>query len=134
MTYHYVIDDIPPSLNKYAGRLNAWEYREDKQIWKQLVYFSTLQGERPAAPPPFAFVRIVYFFPDKRRHDPDNYAGKMILDGLTAAGIIEDDSFDHIALLLSGDVDRQNPRTEIFVTPVRKAAKAVKIIVSEMED
>lgn len=39
----------------------------------------------------------------------------MILDGLTAAGIIVDDSFGHITLELRGEYDRENPRTEIEI-------------------
>ena len=26
------IPEIPPSLNKYAGRANAWDYRTEKQL------------------------------------------------------------------------------------------------------
>ena len=42
-----------------------------------------------------ATVCITCFFPDNRRHDPDNYAGKLLLDGLKKAGIIKDDDFKH---------------------------------------
>ena len=50
-----------------------------------------------------------------QRHDPDNYSGKFILDGLREAGIIEDDSFSNIELQLCGSYDKENPRTEIEV-------------------
>ena len=30
------IPEIPTSLNKYAGRANAWDYRAEKQRWLQL--------------------------------------------------------------------------------------------------
>ena len=91
-----VIDEIPPSLNRFAGRMNVWEYRAAKERWKQLV-------------------EITYYGPDKRRRDPDNYAGKLILDGLTARGVIEDDSFNNIELILRGGYDKNNPRTEIEI-------------------
>ena len=39
----------------------------------------------------------------------------MILDGLTAAGVITDDSFRCIELILKGECDRSNPRTEVEV-------------------
>ena len=42
----------------------------------------------------------------------------MILDGLTSAGIIADDSFSHITLMLRAKVDKQNPHTEITITEV----------------
>ena len=27
----YIIPFIPPSMNKFAGRKNVWEYREEKR-------------------------------------------------------------------------------------------------------
>lgn len=109
----YVIPQIPPSGNRFAGRQNVWEYRAQKQRWKGLV--ALLCTPKPKAPLGRATVRITYFFPDRRRRDPDNYAGKMILDGLTDAGVIRDDSFDCIQLLLRGECDPDKPRTEIEV-------------------
>lgn len=109
----YTIHQIPPSLNKFAGRENTWEYRGLKQEWKDIV--SLCCRPRPSVPIEKAKVTITYYFPDRRRHDPDNYAGKMILDGLTNAGIIKDDSFDCIELVLRGGYDKKNPRTEIEI-------------------
>jgi|GEM_PF-4160424 len=45
--------------------------------------------------------------------------GKFLLDGLTKVGIIKDDSFSNIDLVLVGRVDRENPRTEIMVKEVK---------------
>ena len=60
---------------------------------------------------------LTYYFQDSRRRDPDNYAGKLILDGLTKAGVIADDDFDHITLeIKKGGVDKENPRTEVEIT------------------
>lgn len=61
---------------------------------------------------------IGFCFPTRHRHDPDNYNGKMLMDGLTDRGVIADDSFDHIELRLRGEYDRQNPRTEITIEEV----------------
>ena len=61
-------------------------------------------------------MKIAYFFPDKRRHDADNYCGQLLLDALTKAGAIKDDDFSHIALVVYGHVDKVDPRTEITVT------------------
>lgn len=113
---HYVIPEIPPSLNRYAGRGNCWDYREQKQRWKDMV--KLICRPVPQRPMDKAIVRLTYYFPDRRRRDPDNYNGKMIMDGLTAAGIIRDDSFDCVQLVLRGDVDKDNPRTEILIKEV----------------
>lgn len=110
----YIIDDIPPSNNKFKGRQNHWEYRELKKYWEALVYYKC----RPKPEKPFenVFVKITYFFPTRIRHDPDNYNGVFILDGLVKAGILKDDSFDCITLVLDGKHDKSNPRTEIEIT------------------
>jgi len=109
------IQAIPPSLNRFAGRRNEWEYRKVKAEWKDMVYIEA-KKECPVCLGK-AVVTISYYFPTKARHDPDNYAGKVILDGLTAAGVIRDDSFDCIELRLCGGHDKANPRTEIDIQP-----------------
>ncbi|MBW2672148.1 MAG: RusA family crossover junction endodeoxyribonuclease [Deltaproteobacteria bacterium] len=64
-----------------------------------------------------AEVRLVYYFKDQRRRDPDNYAGKFILDGLRKAGIISDDNAGVLRLPQPEfRVDRQAPRTEVWIT------------------
>ena len=106
---------IPPSLNRFAGRKNDREYQAMKKQWTGMVYYACPGLEKPYEK---AVVTIAYYFPDRRRRDPDNYAGKMIMDGLTAAGIIADDSFDHVELRLVGAYDKRNPRTEITIEEV----------------
>lgn len=114
-TIKLAIPMIPPSLNRFAGRKNEWEYRQFKSEWKSMVSWYC---PRHLTPPQRARVTIEYFFPTKGRRDPDNYAGKMILDGLTAAGAIPDDSFGCIELLLRGNYDREQPRTEITIEDI----------------
>lgn len=116
------INEIPPSLNKFQGRESAWEYRNQKRHWTDTVCLlakcmSNKTGERFEK----ANVRLSYYFQDNRRRDPDNYCGKLILDGLTKAGVIKDDDFDHITLTIEkGGVDKDNPRTEIEITEVQE--------------
>lgn len=109
----YIIPRIPPSNNRYIGRSNRWEYQNDKKFWAKLVY--TFCTPKPKEPLEKCIVRITYYFPDRRRRDPDNYSGKMILDGLVLAGILKDDCFGKIDLVLLGLVDRRRPRTEIEI-------------------
>ena len=42
---------------------------------------------------------------------------RQLLDGLKSAGIIEDDSFNHIELVLRCGLDKADPHVEIEVTP-----------------
>lgn len=110
---------VPPSLNRFAGRENSWEYRSAKRTWTDAVVWMVNAGRlKPAKPYRRAEVEILYYFPTAARHDPDNYAGKFLLDGLTKAGVIEDDSFTHITLAVAGAVDRKEPRTIITVREV----------------
>ena len=108
----YTINEIPPSNNKFKGRQNHWEYRNLKKQWELLIFATC---KRPPKPIEKCEVVITYFFKTKIRHDPDNYSGVFILDGLVKARILKDDSFDCINLVLKGDYDPKNPRTEIEI-------------------
>ena len=110
----YIINSIPPSNNKFKGRQNHWEYRNLKKQWEEMIWL--LCRPVPTSPLEKVNVTITYFFPDKRRRDPDNFNGVFILDGLVKAKIIKDDNFDCITLHLKGEYDKNNPRTEIEIT------------------
>lgn len=113
------IPGVPPSLNKFAGRENTWEYRENKKKWTWAVKAVCMANkDRPKKPYPKAVVEITYFFQDQRRHDADNYAGKFLLDGLTQAGVIVDDDLKHISTTIVGDYDKERPRTQIFIKKI----------------
>jgi crossover junction endodeoxyribonuclease RusA len=112
----FIIPMIPPSDNQFKGRQNVWEYRELKKQWLDTVMM--LCRPKPQKPISKAEVTLTYFFKTKRRHDPDNYAGKFILDGLVEGGILADDSFDNVDLRLRGRYDPKNPRTEITIQEV----------------
>jgi crossover junction endodeoxyribonuclease RusA len=116
-----IINAIPPSLNKFAGRKNYWEYRKVKEEWKELVYYTCKQQKYETLNK--AIVTVTYFFPTRARHDPDNFNSKWIMDGLTAAGVILDDSFDCIELRLRGGYDKVNPRTEIEVESEKQRSR-----------
>lgn len=116
-----IIPEIPPSNNKFMGRgtryVQSIQYQQEKEKWEWLVRAAV--KKKLKKPLEKAEVNITYYFPDKRKRDPDNYSGKFLLDGLTKAGIIKDDSFSNIDLVLAGRVDRENPRTEIMVKEVK---------------
>lgn len=110
------INGVPPSMNAFAGRNNVWEYRATKKKWTWAVKTACLASEgRPPQPWEKARVEITYFFPDRRRRDPDNYAGKFVLDGLTRAGVIVDDDLKHISVTIRGGYDKGTARTQILI-------------------
>ena len=114
------IPQIPPSNNQYMGNSHHYRpYQIAKQEWLWMVRAALLRAKRKP-PKPFAHanVTIRYFFGDRRRHDPDNYSGKFILDALVHEGVLADDSFFCINLRLLADIDKQNPRTEIYIEEV----------------
>lgn len=113
-----VINQIPPTNNKYMGNSHNFnEYRKKKEQWHWLVLVAILESKaKPKKPFEKAIVHIKYYFPDKRRRDPDNYSGKMLLDPLVREGVLKDDSFNNIELRLSAAVDKLRPRTEIEIT------------------
>ena len=116
MTVKITIPEIPPSLNQIL-RMHYHKRDAANKRWAGLVGMFDNRKKRDK-PISRAQVCITYYFPDARRRDSDNYAGKFLLDGLVNAGVIEDDSFDHVELLLVGKVDREDPRTVIEVTPL----------------
>lgn len=124
------IKDIPPSINEFIGNSRNFNYyRKEKQKWHWLIKAAI--KEKPPKPIDKAIVHIKYYFPDNRRRDPDNYSGKMILDPLVREGIIADDSFKHIRLVLSAYVDKDRPRTEIEIEDIEKQIIELKKLVTE---
>ena len=109
-----VINDIPPSNNEYMGNSHNFNaYRREKERWHWLI--KSALKEKPKKPIEKAIVNITYYFKDKRRRDPDNYSGKMLLDPLVREGVLIDDSFKVVTLVLSAEHDKNNPRTEIEI-------------------
>lgn len=110
-----IIKSIPPTINKYIGRTNIWEYQADKKKIHNLIRLSTI-GINPNYEK--CKITVIYYFKDKRRHDPSNY-DKMLLDGLVEANIIKDDNYEVIQEFTTiGKYDKENPRTEIEIKEV----------------
>ena len=115
MRYQIIIDGIPPSNNKYMGKTYHFEqYQEKKREWHLRVKAAI--KERLKTPFDKAVVKLTYHFRDRIRRDPDNYSGKFILDALVKEGIIKDDSFNCVTLILEqGEPNSKRPNVEVEV-------------------
>ena len=104
----YTIPGIPPSNNEYIGRTNYREYQRAKKMWAERIALCCRPKPRnPFAPCPCG---TDVLFP--RTSDAGILtitAGKMLLDGLKSAGIIEDDSFNHIELIFAVRTGQSRP-------------------------
>lgn len=65
---------------------------------------------------------VIFYFKTAHRRDVDNYY-KFVGDSLKKCDLIEDDSFKNIEIYLRGRVDRNNPRTEIYIWELDKFEK-----------
>jgi crossover junction endodeoxyribonuclease RusA len=78
-------------------------------------------GARTAGPLPSwesATMQCVFYWPDKRRRDDDNAMSstKAYRDGIADSAIVRDDSSIR-ALPTAFNVDKINPRLELFLAP-----------------
>jgi Holliday junction resolvase RusA-like endonuclease len=93
-----VIHGMPMNLTKYRN-CHHYSLNNHKKEWSEIVKTAVMvQGIQPMN-------RIImtyeFFFKDRRRHDPDNYAccAKFINDALVECGILKDDTFEYIVEL-----------------------------------
>lgn len=128
----FVFEGMTPSLNdEIAGAKKHWsEYsREKKAQTSRIHVLACSQYRGPVVEKPF-FMVCLWFLKDGRT-DPDNrYFGiKYLLDGLQAAGVIENDNFKNTAggLLHLPFIDKSNPRIEVYLFP---SATALDILPS----
>ena len=72
-------------------------------------------------------IRPVFYFAKKRRRDGDNLVSslKAYIDGLRDAGVIEDDSTEHIEWLDPRiEIHVLNPRLELHITSLEQREAA----------
>jgi len=92
------IEGIPPNLN-ITRNLHHYKSNSEKRMWSDVV--ALLVKQQAIKPVTKVKQTFEFYFQDKRRHDPDNYAAcaKWINDGLVNAGILPDDNFTYIESL-----------------------------------
>jgi hypothetical protein len=111
-----------PIPHPYHESINVWMIMRRplmnalKQRWKDFIkWFVASRGYTSLAIKKCEIYQTVYY-PNNRRHDPDNSVPKFILDGLVESGMLEDDDSKHITkLVLECMVDTEYPRTEIVI-------------------
>lgn len=107
-----------PSLNEWTHmdniQMNALKQKfNDFMIWLVTASgYGDIKIEK-------CKLTISYYFGTKHRKDLDNHVCKFFLDALVNAGMIIDDDYLHInPLIIYGDYDKLNPRTEILIEEI----------------
>ncbi|OPX89480.1 MAG: hypothetical protein A4E53_01557 [Pelotomaculum sp. PtaB.Bin104] len=86
-----------------------------------------------------ALCMIIVYSPHDFGWDVDNRAFKVVPDALRINGIIKNDTYQEITLLVGGETDKEYPRTEIFVVDnpfseqmiIRKIIEMLKLHIIE---
>jgi Holliday junction resolvase RusA-like endonuclease len=83
-------------------RLHHMALYQAKLLAKEEAYLRVLEVGRPRTILPRAHITITWVAKDRRRRDIDNLFASMkaYIDGLVAAGLIADDSADHVTYSL----------------------------------
>lgn len=107
-----IILPFPPSVNSLFGggskqkRFPSRKYKEWLKSCPDLEPFG------------IEYCSLVYsfYFPDNRERDTQNYV-KAVTDYLVNSGVIQNDSWKHIAheIIIPMRVDKKNPRVEITI-------------------
>lgn len=123
-TLRLIIDDIPPSNNRFMGNSNThFIYNSKKKEWRKIVQKS-LPASLPSKPLSKVKVSIHYIFPDKRRRDLDNYSGKFLLDPLVEMGVLEDDNYAVLCNLnLSAECKPKIKKTVVQIEEVENVQR-----------
>jgi len=117
----------PPSVNSYwrspnTGKLAGRTLISKKgRDYRKEVAHAVIAANQPKANPGRLDVGITAFPPDKRRRDLDNLP-KAILDALTHANVIEDDSLID-RLLIERATTCPGGKVRIFVSVCQKQAR-----------
>lgn len=60
-------------------------------------------------------IKIIAYLPKSYIWDVDNRAYSMIINAVRRAGIVKDDNYKNVQVVLTGNVDKENPRTEVYI-------------------
>ena len=133
----FAIHALAKSVNDWRrgkGHWTAITRQRDRMRDAFAVEFNR-SGGVPAGVPGPVHVALTFYWPNRLRRDPDNYA-KQVLDALVYFRLIEDDGPPvMVSLTLAARWDAAEPRIEVRVEqagapawplPKRRKAKAVR--------
>lgn len=139
-----VIDDIlkitikeyPPKIDVFRrievinGSVIDNAYQEVRDRWYSLIR-KAMKGYEGGRVDP-AIVYLVYYVP--WMCDVSNFTGKMIIDGLMYYGAIAtDDNLENVPIeIQEARIDKENPRTEVYIIPYHNQVE--KILLPYKED
>lgn len=115
--YEFTIQAVHPSQNKW-DRLSRFERPRITRAWAWEC--RVLKPRWWPAPPP-GTVRVTIVRVGRTLLDADGVSVKAILDGLTQAGLIRDDSAPFIELVNGGrdqELTKDQPHTRIRLEPL----------------
>jgi crossover junction endodeoxyribonuclease RusA len=138
---HLHIEAIPSSNNSNQGKggmKRVMSYQSEKKLWNSFIWTIKTsmigRGELRVIQLPLqeATILLHYHFKTKARRDPDNYSGKMILDGLKNNGFISDDSFKEIDIFPMADFGKVKSNSmDIYIIEGRKLLTYASELVHE---
>ena len=105
----------PPTVNSYYKTTRSGQRYLDKKVreFREAVAESVFEQLSGVTLDDSLFMEVYLFPPDKRKRDLDNYM-KGLLDGLTQAGLWEDDSqVDQLHIYRGEVVNGGSVRVEI---------------------
>ncbi|MED0738532.1 hypothetical protein [Aneurinibacillus thermoaerophilus] len=109
------IPDIPPSHEIERNDVN----KEIRRYYAGMVA-NPIRSLNFLEKIKHAVVLIVYYYPNYVIRDGDNRAVKPLLDGIRYSRIIEDDNWKYLSFTVCGELDKQNPRTELYLFDLHK--------------
>jgi len=110
---HFVIYEVIPHVKYSANK--EWS-KSQKWHWVGLINgaFKKLNIDNLKFNKAFCYINM--YMPSIGPWDIDNRCYSYVINGIKFTRVINDDSFRYMVILLSGNTDQTNPRTEIFLT------------------
>jgi hypothetical protein len=106
-------DEVPLTWNRlYSGK--HWSVRKaEADRVHELVGYAIDLGARPKYNEP-VHITVTYYRSDGRTvKDPCNIPAKIYIDALVHAGILDDDTYEHVASVTTRIIPAENPKLTI---------------------